>query len=129
MVNGLRPDLIVLTGDFVSVPLFGDERKGAFAAEPCARLLRQMTAPYGLWAVMGNHDEDTDRENVTRALQAENIQVLANQSQAIEHDGARFWLAGVNDVLSDTADLPRNTGSCPPRRGGHSARARTRLRR
>lgn len=107
LVNNLRPDMIVLAGDFVSVPMFGDERKGAFDAEPCARLLRQMTAPHGLWAVMGNHDEGTDREIVTRALQAENIHVLANQSEAIELDGARIWLAGVNDVLSYTADLPR----------------------
>jgi hypothetical protein len=105
MVNNLRPDMIVLTGDFVSVPMFGDKRKGALDAEPCARLLRQMSAPYGLWAVMGNHDEGTDREIVTRALKAENINVLANQSEAIERDGARFWLAGVNDVLSYTADL------------------------
>jgi uncharacterized protein len=42
VVNGLRPDMIVLAGDFVSVPWFGDAKKAAFAAEPCARLLRQM---------------------------------------------------------------------------------------
>lgn len=105
IVNGLRPDLILLTGDFVTAPLIGSDRKAAFPAEPCARLLAQMTAPHGLWAVMGNHDEGTDRQYVTRALQAENIQVLANQSEAIERDGARIWLAGVNDVLSRTADL------------------------
>jgi predicted MPP superfamily phosphohydrolase len=113
MVNSLRPDLIVLTGDFVSVPLIGDAQKAAFAAEPCARLLRQMTAPHGLWAVMGNHDEGTDRKHVTRALQAENIQVLANQSEAIERDGARIWLAGVNDVLSRTADLAKTLRRVP----------------
>jgi hypothetical protein len=61
LVNGLHPDLIVLTGDFVSVPAFGDEAKGASDAEPCARLLRQMTALHGLWAVLGNHDLDTDQ--------------------------------------------------------------------
>jgi len=113
MVNGLRPDLILLGGDFVSAPMLGDDRKAAFAAEPCARLLRQMTAPYGLWAVLGNHDEATDHKHVTRALQAENIQVLTNQSQAIEHDGGRFWLAGVNDVLSNTADLPKTLRRVP----------------
>jgi len=107
MVNGLHPDLIVLTGDFVSVPVFGDEREAAFAAEPCAGLLRQMTAPHGLWAVLGNHDDNTDPEHVTRALQAENIHVLANQAEPIEQDGARIWLAGLNDVLSRTADLTR----------------------
>jgi uncharacterized protein len=113
LVNGLRPDLIVLTGDFVSVPLIGNRRKAAFAAEPCARLLRQMTAPHGLWAVMGNHDDGTDRKHVTHELQAENIQVLANQSVAIERDGARIWLAGVNDVLSWTADLSKTLRPVP----------------
>ncbi|MGA8215249.1 MAG: metallophosphoesterase [Candidatus Sulfotelmatobacter sp.] len=113
MVNSLHPDLIALTGDFVSRPLVGNRRKAAFAAEPCARLLRQMTARHGLWAVMGNHDEGTDRKHVTRALQAENIQVLANQSVAIEQDGARIWLAGVNDVLGRTADLSKALHGVP----------------
>jgi len=114
VVNGLRPDLIVLAGDFVSVPSIGDVRKAAFAAEPCARILRQMAAPEGLWAVLGNHDVDTDPQHVTRALEAENIQVLANQSHAIERNGARVWLSGVNDVLSWTADLPKTLRRIPP---------------
>ncbi len=113
LVNVLRPDLIVLTGDFVSVPEFGDEAKGASAAEPCASLLRQMTAPHGLWSVLGNHDCNTDPARVTRALLAEGIRVLANESVAIERDGARFWLAGVNDVLSGTADLSKTLHSIP----------------
>jgi uncharacterized protein len=113
MVNRLHPDLIALTGDFVSVPMVGDETKAAFAAEPCARLLRQMTAPHGLWAVMGNHDDATDPEHVTHALQAENIRVLANQSEPIEQDGSRFWLAGVNDVISGTADLSKTMHGVP----------------
>jgi len=31
----------------------------------------------------------------------------------MERDGARFWLAGVNDVLSQTADLSKTLGSVP----------------
>jgi len=38
LVNRLHPDLIVLTGDLFSVPLFGDEAKAALAAEPCANI-------------------------------------------------------------------------------------------
>ena len=113
MVNHLHPDLIVLTGDFVSVPMFGNPEKGALAAEPCAQLLRNMNAPYGLWAVLGNHDNDTDPQYVTQALKAHNIHVLINQSQAIEHDGARFWLGGVNDVFSHDADVPKTLQSVP----------------
>ena len=113
LVNGLRPDLIVLTGDFVSVPPVGQASKAAFAAEPCAKVLRQMSAPHGLWAVLGNHDCETDQEEVTRAVKAEGIPVLENHSQAIEQDGARFWLAGVDDVLSGTADLAETLHGIP----------------
>jgi predicted MPP superfamily phosphohydrolase len=113
LVNNLHPDLIVLTGDFVSQSLIGDDPKAARVAVPCAKVIRKMTAPYGLWAVLGNHDFNTDPAYVTRALQAEGIRVLENQSAAIEHDGARFWLAGVNDVLSQTADLTKTLHIVP----------------
>ena len=105
IVNRLAPDLIALTGDFVSIPFSATRnRVAASMAEPCAEILSGMSARYGVWAVMGNHDCETDRGIVTSALQGQGIRVLANQAVAIEHDGARFWLAGVNDVLSGTAD-------------------------
>jgi uncharacterized protein len=114
MVNGLRPDLIVLTGDFVTLPLFSkNDEKAASAAEPCARLLCQMHAPHGSWAVMGNHDYYSDPERVTSALRAVGIRVLGNQSAAIEANGARFWLSGVHDVLSHTADMDATLQSVP----------------
>lgn len=114
MVNGLRPDLILLLGDFVSVAIIGNDEKAALAAEPCARLLHEMQAPYGVWAVLGNHDWGTDPQHVTRALQAEGIRVLANQSMPIERDGARFWLAGVDDVIASAADVPKTLHAIPP---------------
>ena len=64
-----------------------------------------MQAPYGLWAVLGNHDAATDPNRVTNSLRAQGIQVLVNQSVPIEANGARFWLAGVDDVLEARADL------------------------
>ena len=113
MVNALNPDLIALTGDFVSAPLIGNAVRAASAAEPCAQLLKQLRAGLGLWAVMGNHDHGTDQRRVTRALQAVGIQVLANRSAAIERDGARFWLGGLNDVLSYTADVRKTLRPVP----------------
>jgi hypothetical protein len=117
MVKGLRPDLIVFGGDFVSVPLVNDtekkDQKAALAAEPCARLLRQMQAPHGLWAVLGNHDCLTDANVVTRSLRSQGVQVLANQSVAIEANGARFWLSGVSDVVAGSPDLDVTLDSVP----------------
>jgi predicted MPP superfamily phosphohydrolase len=106
MVNDLRPDLIALTGDFVSTPLLhSNDRKAALAAEPCAALIGKMNARHGLWAVMGNHDYFTDQDHVIAALQAQGIQVLSNRSVPIDGNGARLWLGGLNDVLSRTADI------------------------
>jgi len=114
MVNDLRPDLIVLTGDFVTMPSFGgDDEVAAGNAEPCAELLRQMRATHGLWAVLGNHDCDTDPDRVTQALLSQGIPVLANRSVPIESKGARFWLSGVNDILSRTSDLNATLANVP----------------
>jgi predicted MPP superfamily phosphohydrolase len=106
IVNSLHPDLIVLTGDFVTAPSFdGDDQKAAANAEPCASLLRQMHALHGLWAVLGNHDWATNPRHVTGALKAEGIEVLANNSVPIEASGARFWLSGLKDILFGASDL------------------------
>lgn len=113
-VNALKPDLIALTGDFVSAPTFGDPVSGAAAAEPCVELLRKMQAPHGLWAVLGNHDCYTDRNRVTAALKAAGIPVLNNQSVPVERDGARFWLGGVEDVLEGSPDMDVTLHGIPP---------------
>ncbi len=113
IVNALRPQLVVLTGDFVSMPFFGEHAPAAAAAEPCARLLRNLQSPYGLWAVLGNHDVFTDPDRVTDALTSQGIHVLSNQSVPIERNGGRFWLAGVDDVLGKTADLYKTLHDIP----------------
>lgn len=114
LVNALRPDLIVLGGDFVSMPLLVSQaERAASNADPCAGLLAKMNAVEGLWAVMGNHDYFTNLTRVTHALEGHGINVLANRSIAISRNGARFWLAGVNDVLSDTADLEQTLRGIP----------------
>jgi len=112
-VQRLNPDLIALTGDFVSVPIVGHPSKGAADAEPCAAILGKLLAPHGLWAVLGNHDVFSDPDRVTSALKAVGIPVLANKSIPIERDGARFWLSGVDDVLGGRADLPHALHGVP----------------
>jgi predicted MPP superfamily phosphohydrolase len=112
-VNNLHPDLIALTGDFVSVHWLGSAAKGAADAEPCAELLGKLRAPHGVWSVLGNHDVFSDPDRVTGALEALGIPILTNRSVAIEKEGARFWLAGVDDVLGGTADLPEALRGVP----------------
>ena len=96
MVNDLHPDLIALAGDFVSEPFLShDRKKAASAAVPCAHFLQQMHAPYGLWAVLGNHDLAADANLVVDALRAEGIQVLERQRSQHERredaSGSAAW--------------------------------------
>jgi predicted MPP superfamily phosphohydrolase len=113
IVNRLNPDLVALTGDFVSVPLFGSSVNAAADAAPCAELLSKLRAPHGVWSVLGNHDVFSDPDRVTNALKTVGIPTLSNESVAVEKDRARFWLSGVDDVLGGTADLPSTLHGIP----------------
>lgn len=109
LVNNLHPDLVVFTGDFVTVPLveFGSQaaRESAKTAFPCAEILRRIQARIGSFAILGNHDAYSNPELVTDALQTRGIPVLKNSSVPIEIGGARFWLAGIDDALEGRPDL------------------------
>jgi uncharacterized protein len=109
IVNGLDADLVVLTGDFVTVPLFkkylGGSKRAARFIEPCANLLAQVRARRGVLAILGNHDAGSDPHRITEALQAKGITVLRNRSIPFEEDGHRLWLAGLDDVLERQSDL------------------------
>ena len=96
--NSLQPDIVALTGDYVS-------KERAYAA-PCAELLSGLQARHGVYAVLGNHDHWTDAALITDLFRAEGITVLVNQGMRFENNGAAFWLAGVDDTMVGLEDLP-----------------------
>ena len=109
MVNGLYPDLVVLTGDFVTVPVLhglpGDVRRFAQTAEPCSQILQDLQAPMGRFAVLGNHDAYSDPVQVARALRDHHLPVLMNRSVPLERGKDRIWLAGTDDVMEGRPDI------------------------
>jgi predicted MPP superfamily phosphohydrolase len=117
IVNGLNPDLIALTGDFVTIPPLADyinvAKYGARAAEPCCDLLTQLRSRLGNFAILGNHDTDSDAPRVIDALQSRGITLLENRSIPIEQAGKRFWLAGVKDALVGKPDLTSTLAQVP----------------
>jgi len=107
IINALRPDLVVLTGDFVSEPIsyrWQDAEKAANAAGPCADILKGLQCSHQLLAVLGNHDYGTDAKRVTELLQARHIDVLVNRAIPIDRSGSRLWIAGADDN-PDAGDL------------------------
>lgn len=103
--NQLRPDVTVVTGDFVTAPLFGPARQARRDAEPCANALGGLQARLGKFAVLGNHDYMVDPDLVAHVLKSSGILVLRNYAIPIEISKTRLWLAGVDDVLARAADL------------------------
>lgn len=95
--NTLQPDIIALTGDYIS-------KERAFAA-PCAELLSHLRARHGVYAVLGNHDHWTDAALITDLFRAEGITMLVNEGMRFEKNGAAFWLGGVDDYMVGLEDL------------------------
>ncbi len=101
LTNAQKPDLVLLTGDFVTATRKRERYASAEQAWPCANVLRRIVSPLGCFAVLGNHDYDTNPDIVAEALSnGGRIQVLRNKAVAFERDGARLWLAGVDDVTA-----------------------------
>jgi uncharacterized protein len=98
VANSLKPDMFVLTGDYVS--------HHSEYIEPVAAALGKLESEFGTFACLGNHDHWTDAELVTKSFRAENINVLINEGIRFKARGAAFWLAGVDDYMVGKTDLP-----------------------
>lgn len=97
VANRLKPDMFLLTGDYVS-------HESDFIA-PVARVLGRLSAQYGTHACLGNHDHWTDPDMVTNHFRAHGINMMVNEGFRVEADGAQFWLAGVDDHMVGRTDL------------------------
>ena len=102
-VNRLAPDVVLMTGDFISEGPESD-RRDAEMSFPCAELLSGIQCEQR-WCVLGNHDATVNPEVVTEALESHGLPVLANRYVPLERNGARLWIAGVKDVGVSTPDL------------------------
>jgi uncharacterized protein len=98
-----RPDMIVLGGDYVT---FGDRSFVGSVAE----LLGPLRAPHGVFAILGNHDDDHD---MPAALAQRGFTVLRDQrtsvtirGEALDIAGIRFWTRRPSDI----ARVLRGTG-------------------
>ena len=90
-----RPDLIVLGGDYVT---WGDRRYVA----PAAEALSPLSAPHGVFGILGNHDDD---HQMPAALTAERVEMLKDartrvtiNGESLDLLGIRFWTKRAIDI-------------------------------
>lgn len=95
----LNPDLIVLGGDY-------SHRDSKYIA-PCFDILKCLSAPLGVFGVLGNHDY-MHGERLTRdGMKKANVTELTNSGVWLARHGERLRLAGVDDLWHGRPDLTK----------------------
>lgn len=105
MANQLKPDLVVLTGDYI-----WQSHEAIFEV---ASLLSGLNARYGVYSVMGNHDYWLDVRALQSAFDASRIPILCNEGLAIGVGKAILYLAGMDDGWSGHPDLKLTLDQAP----------------
>ncbi len=97
-----RPDLIILGGDYVTWGGDSDTKGDRGYVSGAADLLAPLTAPHGVFAILGNHDDDRD---MPEALTAKGFTVLRDartrvtiRGEPLEIAGIRFWTRRVEHI-------------------------------
>lgn len=106
-VNAARPDLVLLTGDYVTA-----------SKRPLARigsLLAGLAAP--TFAVLGNHDYWVDAAAVKRDLEANGYPVLQNAWTSLQVNGRPLSIVGIDDGRTDHDDVSRALAGLPSEGG------------
>jgi predicted MPP superfamily phosphohydrolase len=94
MTNEQKPDLIVMTGDYLSWDT-------AWQGE-VVQALAGLRAPYGVFGSLGNHESITQtEESITRLFAAQGIHILRQERAPIQLNGETINLIGVDDSQSD----------------------------
>jgi predicted MPP superfamily phosphohydrolase len=98
--NLRAPDLAVVTGDMVT--------SGTDFYEDVADVIGALRAKEGVFASMGNHDYfGAEGEPLVSMLRARGVGVLRNEGVVIERNGAKLWLAAIDDTWTRRDDIER----------------------
>jgi uncharacterized protein len=97
MLMAHHPDLIVVGGDYVT-------NRDRRYIQPAAEALAGLSAPHGVFAVLGNHDDERD---VPAALGAKGFTVLKDDRTQIVIRGERIDIAGLRYWTHKVADITR----------------------
>ena len=95
LTNQQQPDLIVLLGDYMSPNSWHSHR---VEPEVTASALKNLKAPLGVYAILGNHDWWYNGERVKRAFEQNGIRILEDEVAEVKWRAGSFYLAGLADL-------------------------------
>jgi uncharacterized protein len=113
-MNALRPDVVVLLGDYAHGRLPSAERTKEDRAEVEKGIaaLSRLAAPKGVYAAIGNNDLLYGVEEIRAALVKAHVTVLENGAAAIP--GANAYVVGVDEFRSGRGNGPAAVAKAPP---------------
>ncbi len=105
-LNDLTPDIVLLAGDFINGHVPKTLRTGQenLEIEQGIKNLGKLSAPLGVYAVLGNHDAWYGEEQIRSLLGNANIGILDNQNSLIKSEKFQFCLIGLADSLTGIRD-------------------------
>lgn len=107
MCNDLQPDIIALTGDYVS--------RADAITNALVEVLRDLRAKSGKFAVLGNHDYWTNAHRVVASLKSAGISLLNNAHHILTRNGEKLCIAGVDDLFSQNTDAAKALAGVDPK--------------
>ena len=110
-----KPDLILLGGDFINGHVSLNEHKAEAVAafEAGIAALDQLSAPLGVYAVIGNHDIWLDTDWVIAELAASGVTTVVNDSAVLDIGGTPLCLIGLDDEMSGEPSYSKARRDCP----------------
>jgi predicted MPP superfamily phosphohydrolase len=109
LTNAARPDLILLTGDLNAHMYF----HVGMSIDHVIEKLKPLSAPLGVYAVIGNHDRWEGADKVTALLEKAGIPVLENASTRLRTPRGAFTLVGIGDAEKRADDPDRALSGVP----------------
>ena len=91
LVNAQKPDLVAITGDFITA------HPARFAADTIAAL-RLLEAPDGVFGVLGNHDHWSNATISRQILRESGVRELNNSTFSLTRQQQQLHLVGLDDL-------------------------------
>jgi len=110
-INALEPDIVVLTGDFIT-----HDHRGQFRRK-IMELVSEIDSNAGVFACLGNHDYGVgstfgrfchkQARRMAGGIAEAGVTVLRNESAVLELGCGRLWIVGLGDLWADDLEPDR----------------------
>lgn len=111
VINSEKPDLILISGDYINIPLH---------ASKFLDYLSTISKGYRTIICLGNHDlrafsdNPLGLSNFISEIEALQVEVLVNENVVVEKDGKKYNIIGIDDLRNGHPDIEKATAGCIP---------------